>query len=50
MKGQAVEVKALQKLDNSTQSCIYEFSNEMVWNLYKEDFIRELENNFMSLD
>lgn len=50
MKGKAVEVKALQKMDNSTQSCIYEFSNEMVWNLYKEDFVRELENNFMSLD
>lgn len=50
MKGQVVEVKALQKSENNTQSCIYEFSNEVVWNLYKEDFIRELENNLMSAE
>lgn len=50
MKGKTVEVKALQKTENSTHSCIYEFSSELVWNLYKADFIRELENNLMSAD
>ena len=49
-KGKIVEVKALQKFETSTQSCIYEFSNEIVWNLYKADFIRELENNLMSAE
>ena len=50
MKGKTVEVKALQKTENSTHSCIYEFSSELVWNLYIADFIRELENNLMSAD
>jgi hypothetical protein len=50
MKGKVVEVKALQKSETSTQSCIYEFSNEIVWNLYKADFIRELDNNLMSAE
>ena len=50
MKGDVVEVKALQKTEKSTQSCIYEFYNEIVWNLYKADFIRELENNLMSAE
>lgn len=50
MKGDKVEVKALQKSTSSTQSCIYEFSSDLVWNLYKADFIRELENNLMSVD
>lgn len=48
--GDTVEVKALQKTDNSTLSCIYEFSNDVVWNLYKDQFIRELENNMMALE
>lgn len=50
MKGDTVEVKALQKSGSSTQSCIYTFSSDLVWNLYKADFIRELENNLMSAD
>jgi hypothetical protein len=50
MKDKVVEVKALQKFETSTQSCTYEFANEIVWNLYKSDFIRELENNLMSAE
>lgn len=50
MKGSTVEVKALQKMESGTQSCIYEFSSDLVWNLYKEEFIRELESNIMTLD
>lgn len=45
-----IEVKAIQKTEKSTQSCIYQFDNDMVWNLYKEDFIRELENNLMAVE
>ncbi len=43
-----VEVKALQKIGNSTQSCVYQFASETVWQLYKETFISELENNLMT--
>lgn len=45
-----VEVKAIQKSDTATQSCIYEFANDVVWSLYKDQFIRELENNLMTLE
>lgn len=43
-----VEVKAIQKTETVAQSCIYEFANDIVWNLYKDQFIRELENNMMT--
>ncbi|WP_374035503.1 hypothetical protein ACES2I_07240 [Bdellovibrio bacteriovorus] len=49
-RGEVVEVKALQKSDKATQSCIYQFANETVWTLYKDQFIRELENNLMTLE
>lgn len=45
-----VEVKALQRSETGTQSCTYEFANDVVWNLYKDQFIRELENNLMTLE
>lgn len=45
-----VEVKAIQKTETATHSCIYEFANDIVWNLYKDQFIRELENNLMTLE
>lgn len=45
-----IEVKAIQKTETATQSCIYEFANDMAWNLYKDQFIRELENNMMTLE
>lgn len=49
-RGDQVEVKALQKSDKSTQSCIYQFASETVWALYKDQFILELENNLMTLE
>lgn len=49
-KNSSVEVKAIQKSDSTIQSCIYEFANESAWNVYKEQFIRELENNVMTLE
>lgn len=49
-RGQRVEVKALQKTETKTLSCVYEFANDVVWNLYKDQFIRELENNMMTLE
>lgn len=49
-KGSQVEVKAIQKSDLSTQVCTYEFANDIVWNLYKEQFIQEMENNLMTLE
>lgn len=49
-RGNVVEVKALQKSDKGTQSCLYQFANEVTWNLYKDQFIRELENNLMTLE
>ncbi|MEN0058257.1 MAG: hypothetical protein AAGB31_05440 [Bdellovibrio sp.] len=45
-----VEIKALQKSQGQTHSCVYEFANDIVWNLYKEQFIREIENNVMTLE
>ncbi|KHD87751.1 MAG: hypothetical protein OM95_12085 [Bdellovibrio sp. ArHS] len=49
-RGVKVEVKAIQKSDSAVHSCIYEFANDIVWNLYKESFIRELEDNVMTLE
>lgn len=46
----SVEVKAIQKTETSTQSCLYEFSSKSTWDNYKEQFIRELENNLMTQD
>lgn len=45
-----VEVKAIQKSDNATSTCTYEFSTVAVWDLYKDQFIRELENNLMTVE
>lgn len=50
LRGQIVEVKALQKSEKTTQACIYQFASETVWTLYKDQFIRELENNLMTLE
>ncbi|WP_374028227.1 hypothetical protein ACES2J_07255 [Bdellovibrio bacteriovorus] len=50
LRGEVVEVKALQKSEKATQSCIYQFANEAIWTLYKDQFIRELENNLMTLE
>lgn len=49
-RGETVEVKALQKTETHTQSCVYQFANDTIWTLYKDQFIRELENNLMTLD
>lgn len=49
-RGSKVEIKAIQKSDTSVHSCIYEFANDIVWNLYKDSFIRELEDNVMTLE
>lgn len=49
-KNALVEVKALQRSAHSTTSCIYHFANDVVWNLYKSQFIKELQNNLMTLD
>ncbi len=46
----AVEVKAIQKTDTSTQSCLYEFSSKAAWEASKDQFILELENNLMTQD
>lgn len=46
----SVEVKAIQKTDTATQSCFYEFSSNTNWELYKDQFIKELENNLMTQD
>ncbi|QDK37424.1 hypothetical protein [Bdellovibrio sp. NC01] len=46
-----IEVKAIQKTDNATtMTCNYEFATSAVWDLYKDQFIRELENNLMTQD
>lgn len=61
-----VEVKAIQKIDSTasgiqptdssntvtgqTQTCIYEFANMATWDLYKDQFIRELENNLLTAE
>lgn len=49
-RGSRVEVKAFQHGDASTHSCTYEFKNDTIWNLYKEQFIKELEDNTMTLE
>ncbi|KYG64273.1 hypothetical protein AZI87_13635 [Bdellovibrio bacteriovorus] len=49
-RGSKVEIKAIQKSETSVHSCIYEFANDIVWNLYKDSFIRELEDNVMTLE
>lgn len=49
-RGRIVEVKALQRSQNNTTSCIYHFSNDIVWNLYKNQFVKELENNLMTVE
>ena len=46
----SVEVKAIQKTDTASQSCFYEFSSNTNWELYKDQFIKELENNLMTQD
>lgn len=43
-----IEVKAIQKNGSTTQSCTYMFTNEGAWNIYKDQFILELENNMMT--
>lgn len=43
-----IEVKAIQKNGLTTQSCTYMFTDEAAWNIYKEQFIQELENNMMT--
>lgn len=45
--GTQVEIRALQKNGKATQACVYHFANDLVWDLYKQQFIRELENNMM---
>ncbi|MBO9666423.1 MAG: hypothetical protein J7501_06375 [Bdellovibrio sp.] len=45
-----IEVKAIQKTDTATHTCVYEFSTFATWDLLKEQFIRELENNLMTVD
>ncbi|WP_413561098.1 hypothetical protein [Bdellovibrio sp. HCB209] len=42
-----VEVKAIQRGDKKVQACSYEFATASIWDLYKEQFVRELENNLM---
>lgn len=49
-KKSSIEIKAIQKNNSTIQACIYEFANESVWNAYQEQFIRELENNMMTLE
>ncbi|WP_413587286.1 hypothetical protein [Bdellovibrio sp. HCB274] len=42
-----VQVKAFQRAEKAVQSCSYEFASVAVWELYKDQFIRELNNNLM---
>ncbi|WP_413581217.1 hypothetical protein [Bdellovibrio sp. HCB288] len=42
-----IQVKAFQRDDKAVQSCSYEFASVAVWDLYKDEFIRELNNNLM---
>lgn len=49
-RGSTVEVKALQKSENGTQTCTYTFSSDEVWTVYKNQFIQELENNMMTVE
>ncbi|MGZ3771232.1 MAG: hypothetical protein ACXVCP_13145 [Bdellovibrio sp.] len=49
-KNSTVEIKAIQKENSKIQSCVYQFANETVWNNYKEQFLREIENNMMTLE
>lgn len=49
-KNSFIEIKAIQKLDSKIHSCIYEFATGSDWNVYKDQFIRELENNVMTLE
>ncbi|WP_413578339.1 hypothetical protein ACLVWU_07345 [Bdellovibrio sp. HCB290] len=42
-----VQVKAFQRDEKTVQSCSYEFASAAVWDLYKDQFIRELNNNLM---
>jgi hypothetical protein len=49
-RGKTVEVKALQRSQNGTNSCVYHFSDDKTWDLYKNQFVKELENNLMTLD
>lgn len=46
----SIEVKVLQRNNLNTQSCVYRFDNSESWNNVKEQFISELENNFMTLE
>lgn len=49
-RDQSVVVKAIQKTSSTTLSCTYEFVDDTAWNLYKNDFVQELENNVMNLE
>lgn len=47
----AVEVKAIQINENRSRiSCTYHFSSDKMWEIYKDQFIQELENNVMSAE
>lgn len=50
LRDKKVEIKALQRAGAATTSCIYHFANDKIWNLYKNQFVKELENNLMTLD
>lgn len=45
--GAVIEVKSLQKNSSEIQSCTHLFADEATWNIYKDQFILEFENNMM---
>ena len=46
-----IEVRASQKDEAGlTTTCNYVFASETVWSLYKDQFIKELENNVMATE
>lgn len=47
-KAHQVEIRAIQKNAIGSQSCTYEFADETTWNVYRDQFIQELENNLLS--
>ena len=45
-----IEIKALQRSPLETHSCVYHFTNDVVWDLYQDQFIKELHNNWMTIE
>ncbi len=48
--GPAIEVRVLQRNDNSTESCLYRFADISSWNHHQEQFIFEMRNNLLTTE